>query len=321
MRPSNSEIHEMLLIRQPRLSFGLLRGFAAVAQNLSFTQAAKDLCLTQSAVSRQIQTLEIQLGTLLFHRTRKTLELTAAGHALFSAVTSASQLIDSAVVRLNENKPRIELSIASCGSFASYWLVPRLSRFMASCPGYDVRIEAISEAAPAVPSGVDVAIRYFKAGDAAVGWTKLVDDELLPVCAPSLLQDAHRPLLQPSDLARHVQIQFTSRASSHRANDWARWREQLRLAPQKPAGTWSFSSYEHVLKAVLDGHGVALGRLPLVSACLRDGSLRAPLSDARVLAGAWHVAAADRQAHASEFLDWLIRESEQEPAWGHDKTE
>lgn len=306
-------------LRQPRLSFGLLRGFAAVAQNLSFTLAARDLCLTQSAVSRQIQTLEVQLGTSLFHRTRKTLELTEAGHALYSAVTDATRLIDNAVSRFNESRSRVELSVASCGSFASCWLVPRLARFTSLFPQYDVRVEAVVETASVVPHGFDVAIQHFKPGEAAAGWVKLLDDDVLPVCSPALLRSSRKPVLSPGDLAQHVQIQLSSRLNSHPTTDWMRWREQLRLEHLKPAGTISFSSYEHVLHAALGGHGVALGRLPLVSAHLRDGTLEAPLRDAVTAAGAWHAvaaAASSRQLHVSQFLDWLRHESAQDPGLG-----
>lgn len=306
-------------LRQPRLSFGLLRGFSAVAQNLSFTLAARELCLTQSAVSRQIQTLEAQLGTTLFRRDRKKLELTEAGHALYRAVTDASRLIDGAVGRLHESRARAELSVASCGSFASCWLVPRLARFIRLFPDYDVRVEAVVETVSSVPKGFDVAIQYFKPGQTHAGWAKLLDDHVLPVCSPALLRSSARPVRAPDDLAQHVQIQLTSRLNSHPTTDWMRWREHLQLEHLKPAGTLSFSSYEHVLHAALSGHGVALGRLPLVAAHLRDGTLEAPLQDAMVAAGAWHAmasSAAGARPHVSQFLDWLSHESAQDAGPG-----
>ena len=118
--------------RVPRLSLDLLRGFRAAARHLSFTRAAQELFVTQSAISREIRTLEEQLGTPLFRRANRTLELTEAGRDLFKAVDEALALIDGATERVV--KPARQLAIAITVPLASMWLVPRLPQFTRNTP-------------------------------------------------------------------------------------------------------------------------------------------------------------------------------------------
>lgn len=304
-----------LRTNKPRLSLGMLRGFEAAARRLSFTIAAGDLCITQSAVSRQIQTLEDQLRTPLFHRTNRCLELTEAGQVLFSAVKEATELIDRAVAKLDERRARAELAIIAASPFASCWLVPRLAQFAQAYPECSVRIEAANEMTPLSVNGSDLAIWHFPPGAAPLDSVRLVDDEVLPVCSPALTQNPNRPLRSPDDLAGHVLIQFATTINKRAVIDWFRWRQQMQLENMVPTGTLSFSHYDQVLRAALDGSGVALGRLPLVSAHLREGTLKAPFGDARVITGAWHAVPAAMGAarpHVRAFLEWLRHEANSE---------
>lgn len=305
----------MNLRRKPRLSFGMLRGFEAAARRLSFTVAASDLCLTQSAVSRQMQTLEDQLGTPLFIRTNRCLELTEAGQVLFAAVKDATQLIDNAVARLDERRARAELAVTAAGPFASCWLVPRLAQFAQAHPECSVRIDTANDMTPLARNGCDLAIWHFAPGAEPPDAVRLVADEVLPVCSPALRQNPDRPLNSPGDLAGHVLIQFAPTINNRSVVDWFRWRKQMQLEDMIPMGTLSFSHYDQVLRAALDGSGVALGRLPLVSAHLRDGTLEAPFGDARVTTGAWHAVAAPKvrsRTHVRAFMEWLRDEVEGE---------
>jgi LysR family glycine cleavage system transcriptional activator len=305
----------MRLHRTPRLSFGMLRGFEAAARRLSFTVAASDLCITQSAVSRQIQTLENQLDKPLFHRTNRGLELTEVGQLLFAAVEDATQLIDEAVSKLNERRTRAELAVMAAGPFASCWLVPRLARFLQAYPECSVRIETANEVTPLARNSSDLAIWHFPPGAAPTDAVRLADDEVLPVCSPALMRNLGRPLSRPGDLAGHVLIQFAPTINKRAVVDWVRWRKTMQLDDMVPIGVLSFSHYDQVLRAALDGSGVALGRLPLVSAQLREGTLNAPFGHARIMTGAWHVVTAAKGAvrpHVRAFLDWLRHEVDSE---------
>ena len=141
-------------------SLDLLRGFEAAARLLSFTRAAQELHVTQSAVSRQIKTLEEQLGVRLFRRLNRALLLTEEGQALSHAVAGALSGIEQAVTRLTglaENRP---ITLTTTVSFAALWLVPRLARFRAAHPHTDVRLSASNELVDLGREHFDLAIRF-----------------------------------------------------------------------------------------------------------------------------------------------------------------
>src|SRR4029453_10434473 len=111
--------------RRPRLSLDLLKGFDAAARHLSFTRAARELSLTQSAVSREIKTLEEQLGQPLFNRVNRGLRLTDAGQGLYRAVDEALKLIDEATDRFAGSRRAETLAVTTSCALASTWLVPK----------------------------------------------------------------------------------------------------------------------------------------------------------------------------------------------------
>ncbi len=129
--------------RQPRLSLDLLRGFRAAARHLSFTRAAQELHVTQSAISREIKTLENQIGRPLFQRVHRALRLTRAGEELYRATDDALALIDAAANRIAGSGSA--LAVTTTTALASLWLAPRLPRFYHLHPGIDVRITASND--------------------------------------------------------------------------------------------------------------------------------------------------------------------------------
>ena len=118
--------------RTPRLSLDLLRGFRLAARYLSFTRAARELFVTQSAISREIRTLESQMGRPLFRRVHRTLELTPVGEQLYRAVDDALGGLDAVIERLSGEG--VLLTVTTTPALASLWLAPRLSRFTRICP-------------------------------------------------------------------------------------------------------------------------------------------------------------------------------------------
>ncbi|HEY4998040.1 MAG TPA: LysR family transcriptional regulator, partial [Usitatibacter sp.] len=136
----------------------LLRGFEAAARHLSFTRAAAELFLTQSAVSRQIQALEASVGVALFERRHKALALTEAGEAYYRAIAQTLDQVREATRKLREARKGHVLTVTTTVSFAALWLVPRLSHFRKEHPQVDVRITATHEVVDLVREGVDVAI-------------------------------------------------------------------------------------------------------------------------------------------------------------------
>jgi DNA-binding transcriptional LysR family regulator len=134
---------------------------------------------------------------------------------------------------------------------------------------------------------------------------------VLPVCSPELQHDPQRPLKRMSDLAHHVLLRFETLIGGRARVDWVRWLQAMGLARLQPAGTLSFSHYDHVIRAAETGRGIALGRLPLVAQLIRNGTLVAPFPSARVRAGTWYVVVtptSQDRAILKAFLTWLRSE-------------
>src|SRR5207247_8943963 len=124
--------------------------------------------------------------------------------------------------------------------------------------------------------GLDVAIRHGPAVLAGAGAVKLFGERVFPVCSPKLLTDKARPLREPKDLRYHTLLQYDDPDGRHPWLHWKTWLEIERIADLRPAGTLSFSGYEQIIPAAVAGHGVALGRSPLVKDLLVSGELVAP---------------------------------------------
>jgi LysR family transcriptional regulator, glycine cleavage system transcriptional activator len=154
---------------RPRLSLDLLKGFEAAARHLSFTRAAEELFLTQSAISREIKTLEEQLGRPLFDRVSRGLRLTDAGRALFRAVGRALSLIDDATDHLSASRAGETLTVTTSVPLASMWLVPKLPHFFRRHPGIDVRSVAADQRLDIERERLDIAIRWAPPGSSVVG--------------------------------------------------------------------------------------------------------------------------------------------------------
>src|SRR5438552_18244131 len=181
----------------------LLRGFESAARHLSFTKAAAELFLTQSAVSRQIQALEEFVGVPLFERRHKALALTDAGQAYYRVVAASLGELREATRKLRESRTGHVLTVTTTVSFASMWLVPRLARFRKQHPHVDVRITATHDVVDMEREGIDLAIRDCAVNRAPPGSVLLVGEHLSPVCSPEYLREsrrAKRPLARPEDL-------------------------------------------------------------------------------------------------------------------------
>lgn len=256
-------------------SLDLLRGFEAAARHLSFTRAAAELFVTQSAVSRQIKTLEERLGVLLFRRGNRELFLTEEGQRLYKSVREALQHIEQTVASL-QRREAAPVTVTASVSFASLWLVPRLQEFRRACPHVDVRIAADNRVLDLERSRIDLAIRYGRIDDMPAEGELLFGETIFPVCSPALLREPSRPLREPADLARHTLLQLDNLAADWPWLSWTEWLESMGLGHLKPAGVLRFSHYDHLIQAALAGEGIALGRDPLIRQSLQEGRLVAP---------------------------------------------
>ena len=296
---------------QPRLpSLDLLKGFEAAARLLSFTKAGAELYLSQSAVSRQIQELEDQLGVRLFQRRHRALALTEAGQVLYPAAAQVLATMRGVTDRLRAASGRRMLSVTTTHSFAALWLIPRLAGFTRDHPGVDVRITAETKVQDLERDGLDLALRHGPASLAGPNAVRLFGEKVFPVCSPKLLKK--KPLEKPSDLQHHILLQFDDPEGRHPWLHWKTWLEVERIADLRPAGTLSFSGYEQIIPAAVAGHGVALGRSPLVQDLISSGELVAPFKSSADPARSYFAILAKNAAGRPEvaaFLAWLKAEA------------
>ncbi len=296
---------------RPLPPLDLVRGFEAAARRLSFTQAAAELFVTQSAVSRQVQALEDFLGVKLFARRHKALALTEAGQAYFRAATVALAELRAATQRLREAQRGHVLTVTTTISFASIWLVPRLARFRQAHPDIDVRIAATHEVLDMAREGIDLAIRDIPSGHEPDGAVRLVGEECVPVASPAYLKQAKAPLAKPVDLRRHVMLQLHDPQGRWPWFSWAAWFEANGITELVPAGTLTYDQYDQVINAALHGQGVALARTSVADSFIREGRLVALFGRRLQVARALHAVFAPGAAarpEAQAFVAWLKAE-------------
>ncbi|MGH6904283.1 MAG: transcriptional regulator GcvA [Geminicoccaceae bacterium] len=263
--------------RLPPLS--ALRAFEAAARHLSFTRAAGELHVTQTAISHQIRGLEEHLGVRLFRRLPRGLLLTEEGQAYLPAVRDAFDQIDAATAELIAARAGGPLTASMLPSFAARWLVPRLGRFRSAHPEIDLRISASVHLVDFAREDVDIAIRMGRGHYPGLRVDRLFGEALIPVCSPALL-DGSRPLRRPEDLRHHVLLHDDDYTG------WRLWLELAGVAGVDPRRGLTFSDSGMVVQAATEGQGVALARVALAAWDLAAGRLIRPfeVSIARDLA-------------------------------------
>src|SRR5256714_11975093 len=204
-----------------------LRAFEAAARHLSFTTAASELNVTQTAISHQIRRLEEELGVRLFVRQNRALALTPQAKDYLPGVRAAFNDLRLATDRLWRGDDGHVLTVSTLASLAAKWLLPRLSNFQETNPGIDVHITTSTSLVDFRSGDVDAAIRYGRGNWPGLRADWLMADELFPVCSPALLK-GDKPLRCPEDLAHWTLLH----SSGGYDDDWRPWLK----APRRPAG-------------------------------------------------------------------------------------
>lgn len=278
----------------------LLAAFEAVARRGSVTAAAGERFITQSAMSRQIQALEAALGTPVFERRHRALVLTAAGQRLLVATNAALAQLAEAVSAIRAPQPPAPLALTTTPSFAALWLIPRLAGFTREHPGVDVRLDASFAQRDLQRDGFDLAVRYMPLAGAT--GERLFGEVLVPVCSPALLRRKMHPLATPADLAHHTLLQVSDPGGASMPLEWEPWLRQLGQPQLQPHSRLTLNSYNEAIAAAVAGHGVALGRRPLVDALLKKRQLVVPFGEATDTARAYFLLLAPGAAQRPDAL-------------------
>jgi LysR family glycine cleavage system transcriptional activator len=252
-----------------------LRAFEAAARHLSFTRAAAELNVTQTAISHQIRRLEDELGIKLFERHNRVLALTPEARDYLPDVRAAFHGLRLATDRLTRRDGGgRNLTLSTLASFAAKWLLPRLAEFQDRHPDIDVRLTSTTALADFHRDGVDAAIRYGRGHWPGTRADWLMADELFPVCSPAL-RDGPRPLRHPEDLRHHTLLHTTIGSNE----DWRLWLTAAGLPLDLlEAPGLSFDLTLMTIQAAIDGLGVAIGRTTYVEADITTGRLVVPFA-------------------------------------------
>jgi LysR family glycine cleavage system transcriptional activator len=246
--------------------------FVAAGRALSFTEAAKTVNLTPSAVSRRIRALERELGTALFRRFNRRLELTAAGARYLAGVSQAIERIERESAALRPRRRAATLRLSVLQSFASLWLLPRLAAFKSLRPDIDVQVETSSELIDLVDERFDAAIRF-----GSGRWPGLLAERLFPV---RLFPVAARGLLPAGKPISAAALDKTTLLDIAQAPDlWPQYLAGVGLAGYRPRHSQTFDNAQVMFAAVANGLGLALGARELVEGQLTSGRLVAPFGN------------------------------------------
>ena len=216
----------------PLPPLGLFHTFEAVARHRSFTLASDELCLTQSAVSRQIKALEDALGLRLFDRLHRAIDMTVEGQRLFESVTRGLDDISACLAALGATTNAPQITVSASVAFAWFWLMPRLERFGALQPDVDLRVLATDQ--PVLPGTgeVDVAVLFGAGQWEGLQARLLFGERVYPVCSPAYLR-AHPALHRPEDLMDQTLLHLEYGKPSFGGVDWRAW--LLRQGGERPA--------------------------------------------------------------------------------------
>jgi LysR family glycine cleavage system transcriptional activator len=293
----------MLPARRFLPSLSLLTAFEAAARTGSITAAARELDLTQSAVSRQIKALENQLGVELFLRERQTIRLTVAGDSYAREIREALRRISSASLNLRANPHGGTLNLAILPTFGARWLAPRLGQFLATNPGITINLVTRLSPFDFRLDSIDAAIHFGDAVWPGAELTLLMREETIPACSPDFKQ-AHE-IQAPSDLLHVPLLHLTTRPDA-----WERWFTETGVVFENLHGML-FDQFATASQAAIGGLGVALLPTFLIQDELARGELVAAVDRPMQSAQRYYlVFPRERAAYPPlvAFRDWIVKE-------------
>lgn len=293
----------MYLKRSQIPDVAVLQAFECAARYGSFTHAARELNLTQSAVSRQIRTLEEQLGVRLFERVRKRVLLSTAGKATYPEVSALLRQLEEVVLQAKSSAQSARtLTIATLPTFGSRWLMRHLSAFLSV--HHDVTVNVVSRSEPfdLAAEGIDLAIHYGEANWPHAICTYLRSEEIVPVASQKLLVEW--PVHQPSDLLEAPLLHLATRPSL--------WSEWLQAAGGEDVDAFQgnrFDQFNMIIQATMAGMGFALLPLYMIQDELESGQLAIAINETMQTSKSYYVVLPENKqdnAVSRAFQDWLL---------------
>lgn len=281
-----------------------LKAFEAAARFGSFSRAAEELNVTQSAVSHQVRNLEAYLQVQLFERVNGALTLTAAGKPLFEELNIAFRHIDRGIANLRASQEQSVIGVSLNPHFALRWLAPRLGRFWKLRPGFELRFVHNYEPADFSDPQVHISVEWRHRSDEPADATLLIPGELTPACSPAILEGA-KAVGSPKDLERHSLLHGSGQQA------WHEWLSLAGVPDLEPTFNEIYEDTNVRLQAAMEGEGMMLVFPALVADEIRSGRLVCPF-DITLTTYAYYVVAPKsriEQRNVRRFRQWLLSES------------
>ncbi|GHA96944.1 LysR substrate-binding domain-containing protein [Modicisalibacter luteus] len=300
-----------------RLPLNALRAFAEAARAGNFKTAASRLGVTPGAVSRQVKQLEDRLGIALFERHANGVRVNEAGRLLAEDVSAGLARIASGVQAANERaRSAIRLTLSAPPSAAQFWLLPRLAGFEPHETQIEISLDADQDlTAPTWHAGgARIALRYGRGPWPGVRAIRLFEDELFPVCAPTLLERA--PINTPADLLAHPLLEVVWQSRQNIAfPGWSEWFDAAGLNGVEVPIQRRFSLYGMALDQTIAGRGVMLANPAVAADRLASGVLVRPFGHRYVIDSPFTYdlilpATGNAPPAVQRFIDWLVEEAE-----------
>jgi LysR family glycine cleavage system transcriptional activator len=280
-----------------------LRVFEVACRHGSYSEAARELRVTHSAVSQRIRQLEEELGLTLFERQGNRMALTPSGLRLQAGVKNAFSELSEALGSIKTHRTDAEITVSLLPVMAARWLVPRLPRFKARFPSINLHIKTAQSLANFKSDGVDIAIRFGMGDWKGLRAIKLLDEEFFPVCSPSL-NGGRLPKDPVSMLSEPLLID--------RNLSWRAWFKSAGLKLDREIVGTSYTDTNALMEAAGTGQGIALGRLSITQSDILSGKL-VRLSEHSLGVAYCHYAVypifSESNPALVAFRDWLVEEA------------
>ena len=288
-----------------------LRAFEASARHLSFSKAAQELNVTPGAISQQIKLLEDYLGTRLFKRLNRLIELTETGQIFLPRLTRAFNLLSEAVETVNYHRHDDPLTISAPPSFVAKWLIPRLSSFNQLHPEIDIRIDSTTRLVDFEHENIDVGIRFSQDKDTTLDSTHLMSLEVIPVCSPELI-DSGKGLHAPADLKHQTLLHYEVGKAEQSWPDWTMWLATMQINNIDTSRGIYFNQPDMLIQAAIESQGIALVATIFAENDIRQGRLVRPFDLTMPIRFSYFLVTSKQKARRKNFQifkKWIVEQS------------
>lgn len=297
----------------PSLNF--LHTFESVARHLSFTNAAKELFVTQAAVSHQIKALEDYLGVKLFYREKRKVFLSDEGQKLLPSVVSGLQGIADSLENIRNYDSEDTIVVGVGSSFSANWLVHRLGAFYQKFPEINLHLKIFNNESDFSSGGTDMAVVWGIGDWQGLMCEKLMVVEFTPVCSPELIKKTH-PLKTPEDLIHYPLLDDPD------YDIWQQWLEEAGIPERKYKRRTVIRDANVVIHSTLEGHGIALCAVGIVQEYLDSGRLIRPFDHSITGGGFYYLVFPEkalRKPPVRLFKTWLVQEVRKAESMDHSR--